>query len=84
MNKKTVAIAAGAFYLGSLGLPQYFSNTYKGSKLKTVPGKVAISATSTALLAVTTPIFYVALAFDKNDRIPTALENLIKKMKGDD
>jgi hypothetical protein len=82
--KKSLAIAAGAFYLGSLGLPQYFSKTYKQSGMKTTAGKIATTATSTALVPIATPIFYLALAFDKNDRIGTALDKLDKKLKEND
>jgi hypothetical protein len=79
--KKSLAIAAGAFYLGSLGLPKQFMRAYGRSGMKSTAGKIASAATSTSLLPVTLPIAFVVVAVDKNNVVYDGITNLIKKME---
>jgi hypothetical protein len=72
--KKTLAIAAGAFYLGYLDLPNLFTISYKRSEMKSTGGKIASATASTVLIPLSLPIFYAVMAVDKNEVVYNALK----------
>jgi hypothetical protein len=83
MKKKTVAIAAGAFYLGSLRLHRDIPESWRRHKKEPLPKRIASVSVATVMLVTFAPVLEAVVILHKEDAVERAFDKLEKFTKGD-